>query len=410
MDFPPGNADASNIEQVGYHDMDGRPAFKLAMHRVGDAWYLYTAHFWHSGWSVLDVTDPAAPRLVRFIEGPANTHTGQIQVADGLMITSMEKAPKVDKEWREAAERFGFEEGIRIWSLADPEDPKLLGTYRTGGDGAHRNYYDGGRYIHATIMPEGFSGRIYAIVDIGDPAKPVEVSRWWVDGQRTSTGETGAPPGTSLHGGAYIKGNLAFLPYSGAGLQILDVSDVTAPRSVGGLAFAPPFISYVSVHTAQPLSDRPLVVVNSEPVSEGDDESLSHVSLVDVSDPSAPRLISIFPVPEPPAGSGMASFHEKGGRFGPHNQHQWQYQDALLHDENRAFVTYFNAGLRIFDTSNARHPKEVAWYIPPDPEKRIGRLPKDSLTASFEDVIVDARGYIFVSDKNHGIHVLRHVP
>ena len=64
---------------VGYHDLDARPAFKLAMQEVGGRFYLYTGHLWHRGWSVLDVTDPAAPRLVRFIDGPANTWTIQVQ-------------------------------------------------------------------------------------------------------------------------------------------------------------------------------------------------------------------------------------------------------------------------------------------------------------------------------------------
>jgi hypothetical protein len=409
MRLPEGQAFAKNIEAIGYHDMAGRPAFKLAMHRRGERWYLYTAHFWHSGWSILDVTDATDPQLVRFIEGPANTHTGQIQIADGLMITSMEKAPKVDAEWRAAAEKYGFEEGIGIWSLADdPENPKPLGQLSTGGDGAHRNYYDGGRYLHATIMPPGYEGRIYSIVDIADPANPVEVSRWWVEGQWTAGGESGAPPGTSLHGGAYVKGDRTYLPYSGAGLQILDISDVKAPRRVANLPFSPPFVSYVAVHTAQPLTQRPLVVVNSEPVNEGCQEPLSHVSLVDISDETDPRLISLFPMPEAPAELPYRSFCQKGGRFGPHNQHQWQFQDVLLHDEERVYLTYFNAGLRVFDISDERLPREIGFYVPPDPTKRIGRLPR-TLTCSSEDVLVDARGNIYVSDKNHGIHVLRTV-
>ena len=48
-----------------------------------------------------------------------------------------------------------FEEGFYIWSLDDPENPRRLGHYRTGGDGTHRNYYAGGRYVHATALPPG---------------------------------------------------------------------------------------------------------------------------------------------------------------------------------------------------------------------------------------------------------------
>ena len=52
---------AKNIDAVGYHDLNGKPAFKLALQEKNHRWYLYVAHLWHRGWSVLDVSDPAAP-------------------------------------------------------------------------------------------------------------------------------------------------------------------------------------------------------------------------------------------------------------------------------------------------------------------------------------------------------------
>ena len=82
---------AHNTEVLGYHDLNGKPAFKLAMQEVNGRWYLYLAHLWHRGWSILDVTDPTAPEFVAFIPGPENTWTIQIQVADGKMITGLER-------------------------------------------------------------------------------------------------------------------------------------------------------------------------------------------------------------------------------------------------------------------------------------------------------------------------------
>ena len=93
-----------------------------------------------------------------------------------------------------------------IWSLEDPENPRRLGHYKTGGDGTHRNFYAGGRYVHTTALPKGYQGHIYQIVDIADPARPVEVSRWWRKGQWIGGGETGATKDVLLHGGAYVKG------------------------------------------------------------------------------------------------------------------------------------------------------------------------------------------------------------
>lgn len=43
---------AKNFELVGYHDLESRPAFKIAMQVVDQRWYLYLAHFWTSGWTI----------------------------------------------------------------------------------------------------------------------------------------------------------------------------------------------------------------------------------------------------------------------------------------------------------------------------------------------------------------------
>ena len=52
---------AKNIDAVGYHDLNRKPAFKLAMQEKNRRWFLSVAQLWHRGWSVIDVTDPAAP-------------------------------------------------------------------------------------------------------------------------------------------------------------------------------------------------------------------------------------------------------------------------------------------------------------------------------------------------------------
>ena len=69
-------------------------------------------------------------------------------------------------------------------------------------------------------------------------------------------------------------------------------------------------------------------------------------------------------------------------------------------------MTYFTAGLRIFDISDSLFPVEVGYFVPPPPARRRGPLPS-KLVAQSEDVLVDARGYIYISDKNHGIYILR---
>ncbi len=81
---------ADGIDLVGYHDLEGRPAFKLALSTHGDRWYLYVTHFWEARLSVIDVTDPARMELVASVAGPGHTATWQVQVADGLLVQGME--------------------------------------------------------------------------------------------------------------------------------------------------------------------------------------------------------------------------------------------------------------------------------------------------------------------------------
>ena len=401
MTPPPGQSWSHRVRVVGYHDLDARPAFKLAMQEVGGRFYLYTGHLWHRGWSVLDVTDAAAPRLVRFVDGPANTWTIQVQVAAGRMITALER---IAPGWGGDADAPS-EEGVLTWDVSDPESPRQLGRFTTDGGGTHRNYYDGGRYLHLAAGMAGYVGNIYVIVDVADPSAPKEVARWWVPGQWRDGAETGAPVATSLHGGPYVEGDRAYLPYGGAGLVVLDVADVAHPRPVSRLPFSPPFQSFIAVHTAVPLPRRKLVSVNSEAIKEDCDEPLGFAGLVDVSDERAPRLASLFPLPAPPAGAPFRNFCERGGRFGPHNQHQGQHHPTLLDRDDLVFLTYFNAGLRVIDISDARLPREVGWFVPPDPQVRRGTLPT-KLVAQSEDVLVDRRGVIYLTDKNHGLYVL----
>ena len=60
-----------NVELLAYHDLDGRSGFKLSLQEVAGRFFLYVAGFWYSGWSILEVTDPEHPELLRFVEGPS---------------------------------------------------------------------------------------------------------------------------------------------------------------------------------------------------------------------------------------------------------------------------------------------------------------------------------------------------
>lgn len=394
---------ADRVNPVGYTELDGRPGFKLSIKEAAGRWYLYLGHFWHSGWSVVDVTDPALPQVIAFVPGPVNTATLQVDLSGALMVTALEKI----------LPGFGgdagkpHDEGVVIWSLDDPAMPRRLGQFRTGGTGTHRNGYPGGRYLHLAANMAGYSRNIYVIVDIADPANPREAGRWWVPGQHLAGGETAAKPGVSLHGPPVPVGDLVYLPYGSAGMIVLDISDVSAPGQVGELSFSPPFRAEFGVHSVVPDPERGLAYVNSEGVAEHCCEGSDHVSVVDIGDPGRPRLVSVFPRPVPPRGAPYADFCDRPGWSGPHNQSQLHHNPDVAPQDHLVYVTYFNAGLRIFDVSEPRRPAEVAWFLPPDPVRRYGPQPPSDLVVQSEDVLVDRRKFIYLTDKNQGLWILR---
>ena len=83
-------------------------------------------------------------------------------------------------------------------------------------------------------------------------------------------------------------------------------------------------------------------------------------------------------------------------------------------------LPHLNAGERFYRVDAARSggtvmsdghslvPREVAYFVPPDPKKRYGTFPKSRLAVQTEDVLVDARGYIYITHKNQGLWILRH--
>ena len=46
--------------------------------------------------------------------------------------------------------------------------------------------------------------------------------------------------------------------------------------------------------------------------------------------------------------------------------------------------------------------------MPPEPRRRYGPMPEDKLVLQTEDVLVDRRGFIYITDKNQGLWILRY--
>lgn len=416
--------EAAGVSLVTHSDLDGRPGFKMGLQEADGRLYMYLGHFWHSGWTVVDVTDPHDLEVVRFVEGPDNTVMKNIQVADGLMICGMEQPAE---GWGPVGDLMDptepFAEGAYIFDVeSDPTDPQLLGHYETGGSGTHRNFYNGGDYAYMIAWPEEFEKGMLAVVDVSDPTDPVEVGQWWWPGQHPDD-DVPAEYTFYGHGPAYVRGDRAFLAYGRVGPVVLDVSDPTDPTTVSRLAMGDGLGSWLGTHSFIPLPDTDLAAVTTEAIREVSPfeggEGLNYTALVDISDVSppgfgtdrsaqeavGPKFLSTMPIPRPGPESPYDNYYEKPGRFGPHNLHHSRDEPLRYQSNEYLVMTWFNAGLRIFDISDPLLPTEAAHYVPQDPEEMVGTRPVTGPVTHFEDVVVDHRGYIYCTDTNNGLFV-----
>jgi len=167
----------------------------------------------------------------------------------------------------------------------------------------------------------------------------------------------------------------------------LDIRDVGSPQMIGNLTWSPGG----ETHTCLPLPNRKLVVATDEAVRDRCAEERKYVRVIDVSLPTTPRVVSICPQPE-------GDYCERGMRFGPHNLHE--NRPGTYNSETIVFVSYFNAGLRVYDLSNAESPKEIAFWEP--------ATPANQEAPQINDLFVDDDLSIFVSDRiTGGLYVLR---
>lgn len=446
------NGYIKNLEVLSFCDMDNTCGmFQMQLYKTeAGKYYLYGACFGGKPVGVMlsDVTDPYNPKFVKHLDlvdtkRYPTTSIPKLQIADDKLIVAFTAGSGpgalVDQSELQNMECLA---GIGIYSLKeDPENPKFLSYWDCGvphSIGVHRFMYNGGDFVHLSCECRGFEGMIYRIVNIADPTKPYEVGRWWspeqyADGYPGRTFDPHAPHVPAfmdkgwMHGPPFVRDGIAYCGYCGDGLYVLDVSDFSRPRCLGNLKLQPTFSSHLAgarTHTALPLPGRDLCVVTNEgerfqffePGSIKQAQAMNNIHMVDVSDPSQPTLIAEFPYPEVPKDFPYPNFNVMNlgcqGPFGPHNLHEPMDGKPWLEQRgDRVYCCYFAAGLRIYDVSDPYYIKEIAYFIPPNPNK----TPEESFFPGFpgprnattEDLIVDDRGLIIITALDDGFYILK---
>jgi hypothetical protein len=325
--------------------------------------------------------------VVAQLETPVGTHSHKVQVVDDVLLVNYERSAF-------EPQATSWQGGLKVFDISRPSEPREIAFLKMPGKGVHRMTYWEPPYAYMSGSDDGFIDQFLMIIDLSEPARPVEVGRWWFPGQNTAGGETPTWTPTQSHGGApgarryalhhpLIRGDRAYCGWWDAGLVILDIADKSKPKLVSHLDFGSDVST--ATHTALPVPGRDVLVVTDEQLAKDCKGMQTRVRVVDIADELQPRVIAEFPVP-------AGDFCSRGGRFGPHNLHEMR--PGTLVDPNTVYVTWFNAGLRVVDISNAGQPREVAHYVPGPPPGRS--------SIQFNDVLVTADGLVYVTDRFTG--------
>ena len=372
--------EARALALVGHTDLAGTGDGMQIM-RNGDVLYVGHMGDFGVGTSVVDISDLAQPRVVRQIPVPRGTHSHKVQLAGDLLLANHEQYPY----------GVGVPEssGLIVYDVSKAADPKRIGFLAVDGLGVHRIWWTGGRYAYASARENGIRNRFLIVVDLADPTRPRLASRWWWPGQAEND-QARLPEDNDV--GAHhviVQGDRAYGGYFDQGVVVYAVRNDGSLDLIASLAW--PEGGHAHTHTALPLGERKLLAVTDEAIEPNCEGAPKNVHLVDVSDERHPREVSRFPVPE-------GDWCSRGLRFGPHNLHE--NRPGTFQSDRIVFVTYFNAGLRVYDTADPRAPREIASFVP--------EAPAGQPVIQFNDVLVDREGTIFVTDRvRGGLYILK---
>ena len=422
-------AESKNMELIGFHDLQGRPAYQPVIHRQGNRWVAYlglhegaelnpiTGVKEGNGTMVVDVTDPRKPSTLAHIPGDhlnpeKQTEAQMVRVCDVAGGSYLLRG--VDNK------------RIELWNVTDPAHPRYLNTIVDGLKDTHKNWWECDTGIaYLAVWDPKWRMRMTKIYNLSNPARPVFIRDFGLVGQEPGSTGDQVPP--TIHGQISYNGRVYFA-YGVGNHGILQVTDreklvkgdkpptpenLLAPQ-MGRLDMAPNW----GGHTTYPLLNvsipdlyekegnvRDFLVVTSEETAVMCQGPRHFVFFVDITDPSKPFSVSNFAVPE-----SSGHFCQKGGRFGPHSV---QESFNPIYYKKLIFVAYFNAGVRAVDVRDPFRPAEVGYYIPPATDKtkpvcgNINGQRQCKTAIQTNNVEVDDRGWIYIVDRaGTGMHIL----
>jgi hypothetical protein len=435
-------AEKSNMELVGYNDLQGRSAYQPVIHKQGERWIAYIGHHAGSqvnaltgkaesnGTSIVEVTDPKRPKYLAHIPSEGGM-AERSEMGGGQMVRVCDgsELPHADKSKVYLLRTFG-NSAHEIWDVTDPGKPSRLTVVVDGLHDTHKSWWecDTGIAYLVSGVPGWRTRRSMQIYDLSDPAKPVFIRNFGLPGQQP--GASGPAP-SDMHGPISTgpHGNRVYLAYGPGGGGILQIVDrgalLNGPPEPTDENLLYPQVARIDLppesgaHTAFPVlgmevtefaknrdgKTRDFVVVTAESLANECLEARQMARFVDITTESKPFGVATWTVPE-----ASGNFCGRGGRFGTHSSNE---SFTPIYYKRVMFFAHFNAGVRAVDIRDPFHPKEIGYYIPGVTEKTdkrcvgTGSEQRCKVAIQTNNVEVDDRGYIYITDRaNTGLHIL----
>ena len=423
--------ESRNMALVGYHDLQGRPAYQPEIVKQGDRWIAYvgliggkllndvSGEIEANGTIILDVTDPRKPVTLSHIAGSADEANREGSGAQMNRVCTLNKRSYLLRSFGSSRHE--------LWEVTNPREPKFVINVADDIDSVHKNWWECDTGIAYVVSGDkDWRSRYTRIYDLSDPAHPRLIRNYGIPGQQP--GSTLEPVPTDLHG-PIVMNNRVYFGYGSSRdgiIQIVDrdrllngepeptVANLEAPE-VSRYYLAPNY----GAHTVFPVLGVPIadysdniegnvrdfLIVPSESTRNECTESRDAVLILDITQPEQPMGVSSYQVRE-----ADGDFCQRGGRFGPHAVNE---STNPMYYKKIVFVSYFNAGVRAVDIRNPYAPEEVGFYIPATTDKttpsclNVDGERRCKTAVQTNNVEVDDRGYIYIVDRNStGMHIL----
>jgi hypothetical protein len=309
-----------------------------------------------------------------------------------------------------------------LWDVTNPAGPVQIGFISTGccTRGLHEfeieNRDDLGKtFAYATVpnsekpdsaSPSGRRDRQgrgdFRLIDITNPAAPVEVSSWGVHH------DLGGPPAPGQgcdvdpdfgHGAEPSEdGKLVFLAYWDSGFIALDVEDPAHPTFKGRTVYEANEDG--DAHSSNYDDERSLLYTADEDFCKtsgsGIEKGFGYLRVYDYTNLGAPTQIGEYHTP-----NSLGSDDQAAGDYTIHNP-------FYVPSQKTVYASWYTDGVRVIDVSIPSRPKEVAYFVPPageNPVKPTQRFVLPSTTQVWGVVV--ANGYVYASDMNTGLWILK---